>query len=107
MIRISMVGTMKAGYHAQLVTGKDYFTMRIFDRLFKKRYTKVTSLCGRYYHIDELALGARGWLKIDNGDWYPFAFWKIKNGERSIATDDEVAKYRVFYDAFRRDLRGK
>jgi len=69
----------------------------IIQRLFRKffPYHKTVSIDGKFYYIEELGLDARGWL-ADNGDWYPFAFWKIRKGETTIANPDEVEAYRRF-----------
>lgn len=68
----------------------------------RRKYTKVESLDGTLYYIEELAFanarerstGGMGWLAYDKRDWKPFAFWKVRVGVRSVATYEEVEAYR-------------
>lgn len=68
----------------------------------RPKYTKVESLDGTLYYIEELAFanarerstGGMGWLAYDGRDWKPFAFWKVKKGVTTQATYEEVEAYR-------------
>lgn len=68
----------------------------------RRKYTKIESLDGTLYYIEELAFenarerssGGMGWLAYDGRDWKPFVFWKVRKGITVQATTDEVEKYR-------------
>lgn len=62
---------------------------------------KQVSLDGSWYYIVDGDTVPTGWLSLSgdkdrNGmDWLPFMFWDVKNGEESLATDEEIARYEA------------
>lgn len=93
----------ETGEHIITVAWWRVLLMRVDAWLTKRhKYTKVESLDGTLYYIEELAFenarerssGGMGWLAYDGRDWKPFAFWKVRKGITVQATTDEVEKYR-------------
>lgn len=76
----------------------------------RRKYTKIESLDGKYFYIEELAFanarerstGGMGWTSYDGREWLPFAFWKVKKGVTTQATYEEVELYRERIEAVKR-----
>lgn len=63
--------------------------------------TKQVSLDGKWFYLKDGPTVPTGWLSLTgeadrNGmDWLPFAFWDVKKGQNSPASDDEIARYEA------------
>lgn len=62
---------------------------------------KQVSLDGNWYYLKDGDTVPTGWLSLSgqpdkNGmDWLPFAFWDVRAGEKSTATEDEAQRYEA------------